>query len=714
MQEIQTSKGFKREVVRVAGRIAQFILVYFGMVLIGILLAAACVTGGILLIAAMPNGVVIMVSLGIIGLGLMVLIFLLKFLFAVSRQDRSGYIRVTEAEQPELYACIRELTAGAGTPLPKHIYFSPEVNASVFYDSGFWSMFLPVRKNLVIGLGLVNSLNVGEFKAVLAHEFGHFSQRSMKLGSFVYQVNRVIHNMLYENSGYARFLSGWARISSYFAFFAGITVKIIEYIQWELKQVYSKVNKTYMGLSREMEFHADAVAASVAGGNNLATALRRIELADSCYSSVLNTCDDWLKRNMVCDNFYPSHRFMILETAAFYELPVSDGLPAVPADHPLYQQFTRVSVKDQWASHPPIDERELALHDLGMDMETDLREAWSLLHNPVAVQQAMTELVYKNAGVDQADKTMGDEKAFAEQYRSDKITYSFPLEYAGCYDGRRLSDLDIDVLLADEQGRQYAGADWASWCNADQANILKRISAAEMDKTLLNAIVNKDVDTSSFDFAGRKYPSGEAQELAEKLDREMEAWQLQLVDFDQRMFLAAYYHDNSGSGEDLARLYRSYLGKRSGADRFYEASVKVTELLGPVLSGETIGLEEAGQMIDTLKKEHEPFFKESFAAFFKENLFDFNAELREKVMLFLGADFLYFDGKEFFNSELDTLLILMRDTYELLGERLFVQYRELLKYQAAILNNQVPVSAGLSVLSPAGIVPPSVENVPLN
>jgi Zn-dependent protease with chaperone function len=37
-------------------------------------------------------------------------------------------------------------------------------------------MFLPIKKNLQIGLGLVNSLNVSEFKAVMAHEFGHFTQ----------------------------------------------------------------------------------------------------------------------------------------------------------------------------------------------------------------------------------------------------------------------------------------------------------------------------------------------------------------------------------------------------------------------------------------------------------------------------------------------------------------------------------------------------------
>jgi hypothetical protein len=36
------------------------------------------------------------------------------------------------------------------------------------------------KKNLTIGIGLINSTSVGELKTILAHEFGHFSQRSMK------------------------------------------------------------------------------------------------------------------------------------------------------------------------------------------------------------------------------------------------------------------------------------------------------------------------------------------------------------------------------------------------------------------------------------------------------------------------------------------------------------------------------------------------------
>lgn len=200
------------------GSILLFLIVYIILFLAAVGLAVACVAAGVFVMVSIRNLWMILIGIGLIGVGIMVLIFLVKFLFAVSRFDRSGSIEITEEEQPKLFAFIRQLTKETQTPFPKRIYLSPDVNACVFYDSSFWSMFLPVKKNLQIGLGLVNAVNLSEFKAVMAHEFGHFSQRSMKLGSFVYQVNRVIHNMLFDNNSYASFLRSWASVSDTFAF----------------------------------------------------------------------------------------------------------------------------------------------------------------------------------------------------------------------------------------------------------------------------------------------------------------------------------------------------------------------------------------------------------------------------------------------------------------------------------------------------------------
>src|SRR5689334_15296762 len=90
----QVSASFKKGVSGVMMSIFLFLFVYLLMFLLSIGLIIACVYGGISLIAAVPNIFVIFVGLGIVGLGIMVFIFLVKFLFAVTKYDESGSIQL--------------------------------------------------------------------------------------------------------------------------------------------------------------------------------------------------------------------------------------------------------------------------------------------------------------------------------------------------------------------------------------------------------------------------------------------------------------------------------------------------------------------------------------------------------------------------------------------------------------------------------------------
>ena len=129
---------------------------------------------------------------------------------------------------------IYQIVKEAGTNPPKKVYLSHEVNASVFYDSSFWSMFLPIQKNLTIGMGLINTTTTQELKAVLSHEFGHFSQRSMKVGSYVYNVNQIIFNLVNDDESYRDSIESFARVSSYFSIFASLAFFFVRQIQWVL------------------------------------------------------------------------------------------------------------------------------------------------------------------------------------------------------------------------------------------------------------------------------------------------------------------------------------------------------------------------------------------------------------------------------------------------------------------------------------------------
>ncbi len=108
--------------------------------------------------------------------------FMIKALFFIRRGSGSEDIEVTAAQQPRLFAFLHALADEAGAPKPAHVYLSARVNAAVFYDLSILNLIWPSKKNLEIGLGLVNTLSVSEFKAVCAHEFRHFAQRTMAVG----------------------------------------------------------------------------------------------------------------------------------------------------------------------------------------------------------------------------------------------------------------------------------------------------------------------------------------------------------------------------------------------------------------------------------------------------------------------------------------------------------------------------------------------------
>ena len=138
--------------------------------------------------------------------------------------------------------------------------------------------------------------------------------------------------MLYENNSYNSFLNAWGSLHGVLSVFALITVKIALGIQYVLRAIYGVINKSYMALSREMEFHADAVAASAAGGNNIVSGLSRIELAASCYNTTLNKANELLKDNKKLTNVYNSQLSIYRSVAAQHKLNMKNELPEVSFD----------------------------------------------------------------------------------------------------------------------------------------------------------------------------------------------------------------------------------------------------------------------------------------------------------------------------------------------------------------------------------------------
>lgn len=158
----------KAAVIEEVFRIACFLLYYLFLIGLGLaILVGSCFISYYMVIYVFPavntvRGLILagMIVIGLLLLAVMLGLYLIKPLFAFKKNVDPNRVEVFEIECPELFAMVREVAKNTACKMPKHIYLSPDVNACVFYDTSFWSIFFPVKKNLEIGLGIFDGTNM--------------------------------------------------------------------------------------------------------------------------------------------------------------------------------------------------------------------------------------------------------------------------------------------------------------------------------------------------------------------------------------------------------------------------------------------------------------------------------------------------------------------------------------------------------------------------
>ncbi|MVM37696.1 M48 family metalloprotease [Spirosoma sp. HMF3257] len=554
---LDPSPSFRHHVRRTLMGIIGFAILYLLLVGFGIALAYGCVLGAIWLISFSINKFTVIIGIGLLALGVMFLLFLVKFLVAVNKNQNDQRIEVTAEEQPHLFAFINRLADEVNAPKPYKIYVSPNVNACVFYNSSFWSLFLPVRKNLEIGLGLVNSVNLSEFKAVMAHEFGHFSQRSMKLGSYVYIVNRVIYNLVYDRDRWDNLLDQWAASGNLFGSFASLTHLLVNLVRRILGKAYEWLNLRYMGLSREMEYQADLVAVSAAGGQPIITALRRIELGDAAYHQLLNHLGGLAEESKVAQNIYSLHTETMYRLASENDIDMVNGLPVLNDEQASKLVApNRVNYQDQWSSHPSQAERELNVRSVTAFCTPDESSPWNLFSSPEYLQKQLTSRLY--AGVEltnSATKQFIDSTEYVAYVTAQIQRTQLPDCYRGFYDQRLLFNFD-PVIVA--QSTTFIPDSETLFSDENRA-LRKQLFSNYEDRATLEQIKAKKIQTRSFDFDGKKYDQNQVDIALNILQADIETGRAHFQQAEEDAFRWHYQRALTHKlGDELIRRVQLY------------------------------------------------------------------------------------------------------------------------------------------------------------
>ncbi len=484
-------------------------------------------------------------------------LFLVKGFFkSRGPKEKTTQIEITEEDQPLLFEFIARLCEETGAPFPRKIFIVPDVNAAVLTSTSPWGLIFPQGKDLLIGLGLVNILNLSEFKAVMAHEFGHFAQKSSRLSAYSYNADRIIYDLVYGRDGFDRFIEGMCSIgvrgrnTGLIALFGWSIYGVIWMFRKVLEGFHYLITLLRLSLSRQMEFNADLVAVSVAGSDAGIHALYRLTFCDQTWEQAINDLRAASQHEM-----YSSDIFVHLNHAANYlrkqkkdqKLGEPPPLPEDVRDTPdLFKEDDEHGTPKMWATHPSNFEREQNAKEYYIRSVIDNRSAWVLFKEPQKLREEVTYRLYRVNNWIKKDQELRDAEEVQAFIDDEHAETTYDARYHSLYDERFIEIEELEDLVAE--------ANKAGWNEGRLERVHVKLYDNELkewmegynsrreERRLLSGLVTGDLELKGEDleFRGRTYDVAEAKRLMKKVDKELEEDRQYLEAFDRRAFLVYY------------------------------------------------------------------------------------------------------------------------------------------------------------------------------
>ncbi len=332
------------------------------------LVVLAVVGGGALAVAGLY-------ALGWLPLKLIAIIVIVAFvtvgamaksLFVRPERADPG-VRLDSAQHPRLQAVLGAVAGEIGTRTVDNVYLTPGTQLAVMERGGVLKqMRNTAERCLILGVGVLEGLRVGPFKAVLAHEYGHFSNRDTAGGGFALAVRRSIEVMaagIARGGAAAWYNPAWLFIHAFYRLFLRIS----------------------QGASRLQEVLADRWAALAYGAAEFERGLRHVIARSVEFEARANA---------------------VLKEVVDQKLPLANLYAYAPTQLPAsveIEQAVAAALNAQpspYDSHPAPAQRLAWVHAISATPTGDLSdgdaEAWSLFTERAAIEARMTEEIRAN------------------------------------------------------------------------------------------------------------------------------------------------------------------------------------------------------------------------------------------------------------------------------------------------------------------------------
>lgn len=286
-----------------------------------------------------------------------------KAMFARTGSGTFGLLKDRD-DCPKLWAAIDEVAKRVDTEPPDELWISPGADFGVWQEGrGPFGVFGGRKRALVLGLCCMDFLTVSELKAILAHEFAHYSHADTHWNRFLFQVTLSLRTAMREMARTGGMLTYG---NPFYWFF----------------YLYSKsYSLLSAGFSRSREFLADRMACSKYGADVFARGLRKVCTNGSHFEmTVYHNIIRLLKQKKAYVNMYLAFRKFRDEGMSQEELKKLHK--KLLADKP-----------SMYASHPTFQERMDAARHLPRAAKTNDVSSLKLFDKPEEVEAELTDFL---------------------------------------------------------------------------------------------------------------------------------------------------------------------------------------------------------------------------------------------------------------------------------------------------------------------------------
>jgi Zn-dependent protease with chaperone function len=502
-------------------------------------------------------------------------LYLVKGFFKSAPINKEMQAEITEEEHPVLFGFIHQLCEELDAPEPNKVFVAPDVNAACISRTSLVNLFVEPKRDLLIGLGLVNCTNLSEFKAVLAHEFGHFCHLG-HTSSYTVVVKRIIFDLVEGEDWFDRWIDWFKRQENalwVFGYAVGGCLWLGRQILWWILKTITLQDRA---VSREQEFHADLVAVSAAGSDAATHGLLRARFGMQCFMQAVDDLATALDHKLYSNDLYLHQDRAASEVRRKKKEPEL-GLPPALA-HPDAGKDIKVFDAEQdelededdtppmWRTHPSDADREENAKEQFVAAPIDHRSPWILFANPADLKERLTYKFYRMVFRIPKNAELAEARKVQEYIDNEHAETTYDPKYHGAYDDRPLEPGDLDELNTVIRDQP--------WTEDRMERVLDKLYDGCRENAEARADMFKDLAALKENVVGRPSPKmkRKIEEAEKKLDENWE-W---FKSFDRRVYLLHVQMAAAVNREWKRELVERYQFQRE-VQRLYEEARNTQE-----------------------------------------------------------------------------------------------------------------------------------------